>query len=60
MRTTGEGLLVVDRPGLRLVVNMGAAPVALPPGEVLLSSGPLDRERRLPADTAAWLAVSER
>ncbi|HET8981494.1 MAG TPA: DUF3459 domain-containing protein, partial [Pedococcus sp.] len=60
VRTVGDGLLVVDRPGTRLVVNMGAAPVALPPGEVLLSSGPLDGEGRLPADTAAWLAVSGR
>jgi len=60
VRTTGEGLLVVDRPGLRLVVNMGAAPVALPPGEVLLSSGPLDGAGSLPTDTAAWLAVSGR
>lgn len=60
VRTVGDGLLVVDRPGTRLVVNMAAAPVALPPGEVLLSSGPLDGEGRLPADTAAWLAVSGR
>ncbi len=57
---SADGLLVVDRPGTRLVVNMGAAPVALPPGEVLLSSGPLDGEGNLPADTAAWLAVSGR
>lgn len=41
--------------GFTLVVAMGDGPVELPPGEVLLASGPLDGDGRLPADTAAWV-----
>jgi alpha-glucosidase len=40
--------------GLICALNTSAAPVPLPPGEVLLSSGPLDGHT-LPPDTAAWL-----
>jgi alpha-glucosidase len=32
--------------------------VPLPPGDVLLTSGPLTSERLLPPDTAAWLTPS--
>ena len=52
----GEGLLVADRGSLRLVVNLGEAPEVLPPGEVLLTSGPLEVGDQLPPDTAAWLS----
>ncbi len=38
------------------VVNMGTVAVALPDGELLLTSGPVEG-RRLPADTCAWLRV---
>ncbi|MFH8339415.1 glycoside hydrolase family 13 protein [Streptomyces sp. AM6-12] len=41
--------------GWRCVTNPGAQPVALPAGEVLLSSGPLPGDGRLPPDTTVWL-----
>ncbi|MEW2510368.1 glycoside hydrolase family 13 protein [Streptomyces sp. NPDC046870] len=40
----------------RNVTNLGTEPVPLPPGEVLLSSGPLPGGRVLPPDTTVWLA----
>ncbi len=36
-------------------LNTSDAPVPLPPGEVLLSSSPLDDNGELPPDAAAWL-----
>ncbi|GIF14652.1 alpha-amylase family glycosyl hydrolase [Actinoplanes teichomyceticus] len=50
-----DARLTARRPGLTLVVAMGAGPVPLPPGEVLLTSDPLTPDGRLPADAAAWL-----
>ena len=41
--------------GWRCVANLSAGPVDLPPGEVLLSSAPLESGRLAP-DTTAWLA----
>jgi alpha-glucosidase len=42
--------------GLVCVVNLSDAPAVLPPHErLLLASGPLDTDGRLPADTAVWL-----
>ncbi|MFD9319386.1 glycoside hydrolase family 13 protein [Streptomyces sp. NPDC060053] len=51
------GVLAFRRaPGLVCVVNLAAAPAALPEHEhVLLASGPLDAAGRLPGDTAIWL-----
>jgi alpha-glucosidase len=43
--------------GLRCITNFGTEPIALPAGEVLLSSAPLDYGR-LPADSTAWMRVS--
>jgi alpha-glucosidase len=40
--------------GLVCALNTSASPIALPPGELLLSSGPLV-DGKLPADAAAWL-----
>ena len=40
--------------GLVCAFNAGEAPIALPDGEVLLTSGPLEGGL-LPPDTAAWL-----
>jgi alpha-glucosidase len=39
----------------RCVTNLSATPVELPPGEVLLSSAPLEEDGRLGPDTTAWL-----
>jgi alpha-glucosidase len=38
---------------VRVIANVGAEPVALPEGELLLASGPVEAE--LPADTTVWL-----
>ncbi|MGZ4429737.1 MAG: glycoside hydrolase family 13 protein [Nocardioidaceae bacterium] len=46
-----------SRPGgWHSVTNMGTAPVDLPDGEVVLTSGPLE-DGRLPADTTAWVVA---
>ena len=42
--------------GWEVVMNFGTAPSALPAGEVLVASGPLD-DGRLPGETAVWLRV---
>lgn len=46
-------------PGLRVVVNLGATPVALPDGRPVLASCPLDADGRLPSDAAAWLECDD-
>jgi alpha-glucosidase len=40
--------------GLICALNTSAATVPLPPGDVLMSSGPLDGTK-LPPDTSVWL-----
>ncbi|MBR7742862.1 glycoside hydrolase family 13 protein [Phycicoccus sp. BSK3Z-2] len=40
--------------GLLVVTNLGPDPVALPAGEVLLASGPLDGDA-VPTDTTVWV-----
>jgi len=47
-------LLVVRRAGVSVVLNAGSRPVALPEGEVLISSAPVPGGL-LPPDTAAWV-----
>jgi alpha-glucosidase len=42
--------------GVRSLTNFGTEPVALPTGEVLLSSAPLETNR-LPGDTSVWLRM---
>ncbi|MES5818158.1 glycoside hydrolase family 13 protein [Streptomyces sp. RG80] len=56
---TPEGVLAFTRAeGLTCVVNLTDTPADLPPHtELLLASGPLDTEDRLPEDTAVWLRV---
>ena len=45
--------------GVRVLVNLGATPVALPDGAtVLISSGRLDQENCLRPDTTVWLDVA--
>ncbi|MEU9337828.1 glycoside hydrolase family 13 protein [Streptomyces sp. NPDC048290] len=39
----------------RCVTNLSGSPVPLPPGEVLLTSGPLGEGRLLDPDTTVWL-----
>ncbi|ODU02162.1 MAG: alpha-amylase, partial [Pseudonocardia sp. SCN 72-86] len=53
-----EGCLAFRRSGTTLAcaLNTSDAPVPLPPGDVLVTSGPLTEDGRLPPDTAAWLA----
>ncbi|MEU2431800.1 glycoside hydrolase family 13 protein [Streptomyces sp. NPDC007861] len=54
---SGPGVLAFARPdGLVCVANLGPQPAGLPAYEtVLLASGPLDEDGRLPRDTAVWL-----
>ncbi|MDF3337983.1 glycoside hydrolase family 13 protein [Mycolicibacterium septicum] len=52
--TVDEVLTLRREGGLVCVLNTGAGPVPLPPGEVLLSSAELT-DALLPADTAVWL-----
>jgi alpha-glucosidase len=55
-RPDGDEVLAFTRPGgFTAVVNTGPAPVELPAGRVVLSSVPLDDDRRLPGDAAAWV-----
>ena len=50
-----EGCLAYRRgPNLVVALNAGDAPVELPPGEILLSSGPISDDK-LPPNTAVWL-----
>ncbi|MFE4724078.1 DUF3459 domain-containing protein, partial [Streptomyces sp. NPDC056728] len=53
------GVLALARgEGLVCVVNFADPAAALPPhSRLLLASGPLDDEGRLPRDTAVWLRV---
>jgi alpha-glucosidase len=51
----GQGILAFTRAGLTVVLNAGADAVELPEGEVLIVSGEV-KGRRLPPDTAVWLA----
>lgn len=54
--TTAEGRLVLRRgEAIAVAVAMGNTPVQLPPGRLLVTSGPLDHDGRLPPDTTAWL-----
>jgi alpha-glucosidase len=53
-----NGVLIFTRdPGFGCVVNVSAEPLELPPGELLLASGPLTPAGELPAATAAWLGA---
>lgn len=57
MLDLGPDVVAFERDaGLRCVANMGAEPIAVPAGRVLLASGPMS-EGLLPADTAVWLSL---
>jgi alpha-glucosidase len=49
-------IMVAGSPGVRIVVNLGDDPVALPAGDLLLASGAITGGM-LPTDTAAWLTA---
>jgi alpha-glucosidase len=50
------GVLAFARdPGFMCVVNLAAEPIPSPAGALLLASGPLTEDGRLPPDTALWL-----
>ncbi len=54
----GGALMFAREPGFACLVNVSSEPVALPAGaELVLSSGPLDADGRVPQDTATWLSV---
>ena len=56
---SADGVLAFDRGDrLRCVVNISSVPAELPAGRLLLASGPLGADGSIPADTAAWLAIS--
>jgi alpha-glucosidase len=56
INTTAEGRLVLRRgEAIAVAVAMGNTPVQLPPGRLLVTSGPLAHDGRLPPDTTAWL-----
>ncbi len=59
-REPGDGALAFERgAGFSCVANFDGGPLDLPPGtDVVLASGPLAGDGRLPAGTAAWLTVS--
>jgi alpha-glucosidase len=48
-----DDVLVLQRSGLRCMVNMGTTSVPLPPGSVLIASGPLPAAE-LPPNCAVW------
>lgn len=50
----GPGCLAFQRGTVQVVVNFGPEPLALPDGEVLITSAALD-SGRLPPDAAAWV-----
>jgi alpha-glucosidase len=54
-----DGALAFARdPGFACIVNFSGDPVALPDGaDLLLSSGPLSDDGRVPEDTAVWVTV---
>ncbi|GAA2589306.1 glycoside hydrolase family 13 protein [Winogradskya consettensis] len=59
-RVHDNGLLTAVREdAFVLAIAMGDRAAELPPGEVLLTSGPLTADGLLPPDTAAWLSVGE-
>ncbi len=56
-RGADRNVLAFDNANLCAVVNLGSQSTALPAGELLLSSEPLEEPGRLPGNAAAWLKV---
>lgn len=56
LEVADKGVLAFRRPnGWTSVANFGTDPVELPPGQIVISSQPIDG-RQLPGETTAWLA----
>jgi alpha-glucosidase len=53
--TSSDGVLDIRRGAVRVVANVSSAPVPLPAGRVLVSSGPLG-DGSIPRDTTVWIA----
>ena len=51
----GADVIAFTNGEVTVVTNMGAEPVPLPAGEVLMASGELTGDGQLPADVTAWL-----
>ena len=56
----GDVLHFVRPGGWHCLTNFGEAPVALPPGQVVLSSSPSPVVDRLPGETTVWLTPPRR
>jgi alpha-glucosidase len=58
--SSAPDVLAFDRSAsFRCVANLSAAAISLPEGsEIVLASGPLSADGKLPADTAIWISVS--
>jgi alpha-glucosidase len=52
--TTSSALHLTRPNGWQSITNFGSEPIALPAGNVLITSGPLESDK-LPADTTAWV-----
>ena len=49
------GVLAYRRGDVVVLLNTGTEPALVPPGELLLGSGPLDPDGCVPVDTAVWV-----
>ncbi|MFF2273447.1 glycoside hydrolase family 13 protein [Agromyces sp. NPDC058136] len=55
----GADVLTFRNGDVTVIANTGATPVALPAGEVLVTSGPLDvASAEMPGDTTVWLRTA--
>jgi alpha-glucosidase len=51
----GDNVVAYRNGDVTVIANTGTASVALPTGDLLLSSGPLESGHTLPGDTTVWL-----
>lgn len=52
---SAQGVLLFENGPIRIVINLTDLATALPGGQVLISSAPIEQAGVLPANTAAWL-----
>ena len=53
----GEDVVGFVNGEVSVIANMGQAPVALPPGEVLMASSDVPGDGTLPVDTTVWMVA---